>query len=218
MLANALVVFGLGQNLVVLAIGQDEYAALNATHEFLDDHTTGGIAEHTAQHLFQFLLRLVKSGEDQHTFSGTKTVRLQHIGWLERFQEGQTFLHVLAIESLIACGGDMVTHHKVFGEVLRAFQHGTSLRGADDGDILRADISLQLIVDALYQWVFRTNHHHVDAFLDAECLDGLEVVGLHGYVLAAVARSGITRCDIQFLTFLTLSDFPGQCMLASATA
>ena len=39
MFTDALVVFGLGQDFVVLAVGQYEDAALDTAHEFLDDDT-----------------------------------------------------------------------------------------------------------------------------------------------------------------------------------
>ena len=61
---NALIVLRFGQNLIVLTVGQDEDTALDTTHELLDNHTAGGIAEHTAQHLLQFLLGFVEGGEN----------------------------------------------------------------------------------------------------------------------------------------------------------
>ena len=218
MLSDALVVLGLGQNLVVLAIGEDEDRALDATHELLDDYAARSVAEHAAQHLFQFLLRLVEGGEDEYALAGTQAVGLQDIGCLERFQEGQSFLKVFTIEGLIACGGDVVALHESLGEILGTFQHGTGFRGTDDGDVLRAGVGLQVVVDALHQRIFGTNHHHVDLLFDAECLDGLKVVGLHADILATIGCPGIAWGDIQFLTFLTLSDFPGQCVLTTAAA
>ena len=125
---------------------------------------------------------------------------------------------MLAVEGLIACCGDVVAHHKVLGEVLRAFQYGTGFRGTDDGNVLRAGVCLQVVVDTLHQRIFGTNHHHVDLLFDAECLDGLKVVGLHADILATIGCPGIAWGDIQFLTFLTLSDFPGQCVLTTAAA
>ena len=87
-LANALVVLGFRQYLIVFAISQYKNAALDAAHKFLDDHTTAGIAKHAAQHLLQFLLGFFEGREDEYTLTSTETVSLQHIGGLECFQEG----------------------------------------------------------------------------------------------------------------------------------
>ena len=76
----------------MLSVGKHEDRALDTAHELLDDHTAGGITKHAAQHLFQFLLRLVEGGEDEYALAGAETVGLQHVGGLEGFQEGQTFL------------------------------------------------------------------------------------------------------------------------------
>ena len=69
--ADTLVVLGLRQNLIVLAVGEHKNATLDATHELLDDHTAAGIAEHTAEHLLEFFLGLVEGGENQHALTGT---------------------------------------------------------------------------------------------------------------------------------------------------
>ena len=70
-LTDTLVVLCLRQNLVVLAIGKYKDAALDATHELLDDHTAGSITKHTSQHILEFLLGLVEGGEDKYTLTST---------------------------------------------------------------------------------------------------------------------------------------------------
>ena len=84
--------------------------------------------------------------------------------------------------------------------------------------MLRALVSLQVVVDTFYQRVFRTNDHHVDILSYHELLDDLEVVSLHGNVDATIGCTRIAWGDVQFLTFLTLSNLPSQCVLTSATA
>ena len=125
---------------------------------------------------------------------------------------------MLSVESLIAGCGDIVTYHESFGKVFRTFQYGASLRGTDNRDVLGAQVGFKVIVDTFYQWVLRTYYYHINAFLYTELLNGFEVVGLHADILTAVACSCVTWCNKQFLTFLTLSDFPCESMLASATA
>ena len=201
-LANTLVVLGLRQNLVVLTVCQHEHGTLDATHELLDDDTRRGVAEHAAQHLLQFFLGLVEGRQNQHTLASAQAVGLEHVGGFERFQELQTILQMLAVECLVACRGDVVAQHESLGKVLRAFQHGTSLRGTDDGDVLRALVLLQVVVDTLHQRVFRTYYHHVDAFFHYECLDGLEVVSLHGHILSTIAGASVAWSNIELLTLL----------------
>ena len=84
--------------------------------------------------------------------------------------------------------------------------------------MLRTFVGTQVVVDAFYQRVLGTYYHHVYLLVGAELLDGLEVVSLHGYILSAVARTGIARGNIQFLTLAALSNLPCQCVLAPATA
>ena len=57
MLADAFVVLGLGQYLVVLSVCQNEHRAFYTAEEFLDDYFLRGLAKHTVQHLPQFLFR-----------------------------------------------------------------------------------------------------------------------------------------------------------------
>ena len=125
---------------------------------------------------------------------------------------------MLAVERLIAGGGDVVALHESLGKVLRAFEHGAGLRRTDDGHVLCPRVGLQVVVDTLHQRVFRSDDHHLDAPVGYELLDGLEVVGLHCHVLATVACSGITWSNIQFLTLAALSNLPCQGVLAAAAA
>ena len=59
-LTYSLVVFSFWQYLVVLAIGEDEYLALDAAKELLDYDIGRGVAEHSAEHLPKLLLGLVE--------------------------------------------------------------------------------------------------------------------------------------------------------------
>ena len=124
---------------------------------------------------------------------------------------------MFSVKSLVACRGDMVALHECLGEILGPLQYRTSFRGTDDRDVLGAHVSLHIIVDTLYQWVFRTDNHHVDLLVDTELFHCLKVIRLHGNILTAVAGSRITWGNKQLLTFLTLSNFPGEGMLTSTT-
>ena len=102
----------------MLAVGQHKDAALNAAQEFLDDHATRRIAEHTAQHLLQFALGIIQRRHYQHTLAGTQAVSLQHVGCFERFQKGQAFLQMLAVERLVARRRNAVALHEALGKIL----------------------------------------------------------------------------------------------------
>ena len=117
-LANTLVVLGLGQNLIVFAISEYEHRALDTAHELLDHYATRSITEHTAQHLLQLFLGLVECRQNQHTLTSAQAVGLQHIGSLECLQELQSLFQVFAIKGLIAGCGDVVTLHKGLGKIL----------------------------------------------------------------------------------------------------
>ena len=103
---------------------------------------------------------------------------------------------MLAVERLIAGCGDMVALHETLGKVLGAFEYGTSLRRTNHGNVFCARIMLQVVVDTLHQRIFRTDYHHVDTISAYKLLDGLEIVGLHGDILTAVARSCIAWGDV----------------------
>ena len=126
-LADALVILRLRKNLVVLAVCQYEYRALNATEEFLDDYACRSVAEHTAEHLLELFLSLFQGREDKNALTGAQTISLQYIRSLQCLQEFQAFLYVLAVESLILGSRDVVALHELLGEVLAAFQYGASL-------------------------------------------------------------------------------------------
>ena len=125
---------------------------------------------------------------------------------------------MLAVESLVLGGGYVVALHEALGEVLRALEHGTGLRRTDDGDIRRPRVGLQVVVDALHQRVFRSDDHHLYAVVGDELLDGLEVVGLHGHVLATLRRAGVAGGNIEFLTLGALCNLPCQGVLTAAAA
>ena len=204
----ALVVLSLRQNLVVLAIGQDEYGALDAAQEFLNHHTRGSVAKHTAEHLLELLLGLFEGREDENALASAQAVSLQYVRSLQGLQKLQAFLYSSAVEGLILGCRDIVTLHELLGEVLAAFQYGTSLRWTNHWDVLGTFVSLEVIIDTLYQWVFRTNYHHVNTPLDSKVLESLEVVSLDVYVLANLLCAGVTWSDKKFLYFLALGDFP----------
>ena len=115
---------------------------------------------------------------------------------------------MLAVEGFILGCRDVVALHKLLGEVFAAFQYGTCLGWSDHWDVVGARIVLEVVVNTLYQWVFRTNDYHIDCIFYCEVFESFEVVSLDIYVLADILCTGITWSDKEFLHFLALSDFP----------
>ena len=217
-LADTLVVLGFGEQLIVLTVGEHEHGALNAREELLDDHAGRCRTEHAAQHLAQLPLGLLDGVEDEHTLTGTEAIGLEHIGCLKGVEEGDALVQRLLREGLVARGRDTVTHHEGLGKVLAALQRGTSPRGTYHGDTPQLFIIAEIVVDTLYQRILGTYHHHVDVVGEHESLDALEVGSRERYIFTHLARTGITRSDIQFLHSRTLAYLPSQGMLTSATA
>lgn len=108
--------------------------------------------------------------------------------------------------------------HKALGKVLRAFEHGTSLRRADNGHVLYVVALLKVVVYALYQWILGANHHHVHPMGHHKVGHGVKVVGLDGHILTGIGCAGVARCNVEFVDEGALCYFPCQCVLAAATA
>ena len=107
--------------------------------------------------------------------------------------------------------------HERLGKVFAALKLSPSLRRPNHGDVGRLRVGPQLVADAFHQRVLRTNDHHIDGFRHTKLLDGLKVVGLHGYVFAAACRARVARGNIEFLCLVALRNFPGKRMLAPTT-
>ena len=187
--AYPLVVLGLRQYLIVASVGEHKHRALNAAEELLDDHASRSIAELArmpergcslrcgvgghSKHILQLTLGLVERGNDEHSLAGAEAVGLQHIRGLQGFQKRHALLQGVGSEGLVAGGGYAMALHEGLGKVFRPFKNGTGLRRTDDGNGGREGVGLQVVVDALHQWVLGTYHHHFYVFVNTEALDGL---------------------------------------------
>ena len=127
MLANTFVVLCLRKNLIVLAVGKNEYRALYAAKEFLNYHTRRSITKHSAKHILKFLLCLLKCWYDKHTLTCTQAICLEHIRSLECLQELEPLFECSAVECLVLGSRNIMTHHETLGKILTTFKHGTSL-------------------------------------------------------------------------------------------
>ena len=153
----------------MVAVRQHKYGALDAAQELFDDHRCRSIAEHTAEHLFQLFLSLFQGRQDQYTFTGAKSVCFQHVGGFERFEECQSLVQCTGRYAPVAGCRYVVALHEFLGELFAAFQLGSFLRRADDGNLFQAGIVLETVVDTFYQWVFRPYYNHVDVLFKSEC-------------------------------------------------
>ena len=76
----------------------------------------------------------------------------------------------------------------------------------------------EIVCDTFHQRVFGPYDHHCNPFFFHKSGHGLKIVGFDGYVLPHLRRTGIAGSDIERFTLGTLSQFPGQCMFATARA
>ena len=118
-----------GKNYKILPEAKDykRIGEHDTAQEFLDYHAGRSIAKHTSEHLLELLLGLFESREDEYALACAQTVGLQYVRSLQGLQELQAFLYVLAVEGFVLGCRDVVALHKLLGEVLAAFQYGTSL-------------------------------------------------------------------------------------------
>ena len=89
-----------------------------------------------------------------------------------------------------------MTLHEAFGKFLAAFQYGSGFGWTDDRNGFQRFIVLEVVIDTFYQRVFRSYYYHVDTFFQYQLFDGIEIVGLDGYVFAYFTCSGISRSDV----------------------
>ena len=80
-------------------------------------------------------------------------------------------------------------------------------------------VSEEVVVDTLYEGIFRTYYNHINAFLHGESGNAVKVVGFEcGHILTYTGSTSITGSDKEFFNFAALSNFPGKGMFATATA
>ena len=173
--ADALVVLGFGQYLVVSAVGEHEDGAFDAVEVFFNDHARGGQSEHAAEHFLQFLAGLLEGGQYEHAFAGAEAVGLEHVGRFEGGEEFQAFFQLGAVEGLVARRGYGVALHEGLGEVLAAFEPCSGLGGADDADLAQPGGGLEVVGDAVHQRVFGPYDEQSDVVVEGELADGGEV-------------------------------------------
>ena len=112
----------------------------------------------------------------------------------------------------------MVSLHESLGEIFAALQYGTGFRWPDDGNPLGARIVLERVVNAIHQWVFRAYYHHVNLPFNGKVFQFVELVDADSNVLATVFCACIAWCDVQFLTFLALSNLPCEGVFSAAAS
>src|SRR5690606_21715050 len=76
----------------------------------------------------------------------------------------------------------------------------------------------EIIVDTLYQRLFRADKHHVNGMLEHEVRDPVEIRHLEWNILAVAARARITWSDIQLGDLGALGYLPGERTFPAACA
>ena len=106
--------------------------------------------------------------------------------------------------------------HKALGKILGAFKHGASLRRSNHGDVLQKVVVLEIVVNALHQRIFWTDHNHVDLVVEDKLGNAVEIVGLDVHIFAHLHRSSITRSNEELADFRALGYFPCQGVFTAA--
>ena len=88
--------------------------------------------------------------------------------------------------------------HESLCEVFGAFQLRTRLGGANDGNILRPGIVVEVIGYAADERDLRTYYQHVYVVLVGKVLKALEVVDINRYVFSNIVCAGVSRGDVKF--------------------
>ena len=108
--------------------------------------------------------------------------------------------------------------HEALGKVLAALKYSTLLGRTNNRDGCQFGISLEVVIDTLYQRILGANNHHRDGIGKYECLDGVKVVGLHGHVLAHQCCTCIARSDEELFQLGALCNLPCQSVFAATRA
>lgn len=177
-LADALVVLGCGEDMVVLAVGEDEDAELYAIEVLFDDHLGGGCAELAAEHVGEFFFGLFKVVYDEHALAGSEAVGLEHVGCLKGAEEGFALFERLGSEGTVGCCRDVVARHEGFGVVLAAFELGALFAGSDYDEVAVAWGVFEIVGDAFHEGGFGTHDEHIDVVLFHKGADSFKVGGV----------------------------------------
>ena len=111
-----------------------------------------------------------------------------------------------------------MTLHESFGKVFAALEYGTFLGWSDNGNICCTWVVAEFIVDAFYQWIFRSHYYHVNVMLHGEVFKLVKFVDANVHVLAAFRCAGVPGSDIEFVYLFAFSDFPCEGVFTSAAA
>ena len=213
--SDAFIVFGHRQYFIMLAVAQHENRALYSAKEFLDDHFRAGIAEHTAEHLFQLFPGFFQCRENQYAFTCAQAVGFQYVGGGEGFQKSKPFFQRFGCHAFVAGGGNVMAQHEFFGEFFAAFQLRAFCRRADNGDVPGSGIFFETIENTLHQRIFGTHYNHVNLMLKGKSLESGEISSFDVYILAHCACSRVAGSDIQFFYFGALRNLPSQSVFAA---
>ena len=77
----------------------------------------------------------------------------------------------------------------------------------------------KIIANTLHEWVFGTDHQHINGFVQHEPCHALKVVSLEPvHIDSHLGRTSITRCHIEVFNQRTLRNLPCQGVLAAAAS
>ena len=174
-----------------MAICQHEYGKFDARQELLDDHFGRRLAKFAGEHLFEFVAGYLEIALDDNAFACGGAVGFEDVWRLQGFEEVNGLVVSVAIESLITRRRDVVAHHKLFCEILAAFELCAVLGGAaDEGRIVHCAECVGESVDERH---FGAYYHEVNFKISNSLFNALKIRYLNIQILSDVRDSGVAR-------------------------
>ena len=207
---NALVILTGCQRQYILAVDHDDEARFLALQKLLDDDTCTRLAKLVArQHGVDGLMRFGQRHGHHHALAGSQPVRLD--------DDRRT----LGIDVTVGFSGvgksgksrrrNLVPGHEALGKILGGFQ---LCRFAGWPENLQPSCA-EKIDDTRRQRRFRANNGHGDAFALGKISQGRRIDKIQVFDPVLPQRSGVTRCNIDFLHHRRLGQTPGQRVLTT---
>ena len=199
----------------MLTIHHDDEAGFLADQELFHNNAMAGLTESIARkHVLAGIDSLLLGLRQDDTLAGCQAISLDDDRCTLLFDVGNGFIQVGKVA--IGGGRNPVARQEILGEGLGALKLGS--RGAGTENTQAG--YLKTINDTRYQWHFRTNDGQAYGIFTGEVQQRVYVFGADIDILQFVfcGSAGIARRYVYRFYTGGLCRFPGQCVLAAATA
>ena len=164
----------------------------------LNHHSGARSTEHAAEHGFEFAFGFVERRHDEHALAGSQAVGFEHVRSLQALEEAIALVDVVGSYAQIGGCGYAMALHEALGKILAAFELCAGFARSHNHHISHLGVGFEIVVNASHQRVFVAHHHHVDAVVDNELFNGIEVKRRYSHIFAVGTGATIARGDIEF--------------------